>query len=100
VKLTDRAAPLNDPAYQPKHPPVDGWVPSVVSRWSARSQLRWFRRFWGTIDTRTVRDWGVYYVESLSHAGPCCGSCWDDQEYGSGVDDRCCCHAPEPGYPE
>lgn len=83
-------APLEDPAYKPKHPPVNGEIPEVVAKWGAASQLRWFQRFGGQLGKR--RDWDRYYVHSVGHRGPCCTSCEEDGLFP----DRCCCKAPCP----
>ena len=101
MKLSDPAAPLNRRDYEPKHPPVNRSIPHVVRLWSPRSQIRWFRRFRYVFDWHTVTDWDIYHVESLSHPGPCCSSCDSEREDGfTYCDDRCCCHADEPGFPE
>lgn len=84
-------APLEDPSYKPKYPPVDGKIPAVVIKFGPATQLRWFRRF--------LRDlgWGAnfyeYYTTSKHHKGPCCGTCIVDCEegYGSVIDDGWCC---------
>lgn len=92
----DDDSPLNDPDYQPKHPPVDGVVPDVVRRWGKRSQLRWFWRFWREVNYR-IQDITDMWVDSEHHRDRCCGSClaeWDEEEGGRGVcmDGWCCCH--------
>jgi hypothetical protein len=83
-------APLDDPAYVPKHPPVDGSIPDVVARWGAASQLRWFRRFGPDLGIR--KDWGLYHCHSEYHLGLCCTSCWDEAHTGVMQDGYCCCH--------
>lgn len=86
-------APLDDPRYEPKYPPVNGGVPHVVSMWGPRSQLRWFRRFRDQLDARWV-DWARYYCISLEHRGGCCVSCLDDEMEGyGGYGSGCCCLA-------
>lgn len=85
-------APLEDPAYEPKHPPVEGHVPEVVAKWGPRSQVRWFRRFRNQL--KTYGDWGQYFIDTELHRGPCCFSCQEEYwEYSTGVimDDYCCC---------
>ncbi len=87
-------SPLNDPAYQPLHPPVDGRVPDVVARFGPRTQLRWFDRFQAQI---ARQDLSAFHCQSLHHLGPCCGSCYgefEDGYQGGGVmmDGWCCCH--------
>ncbi|MER6350647.1 hypothetical protein ABT186_02025 [Streptomyces sp. NPDC001634] len=85
-------APLDDPAYEPKHPPVGGRIPDVVAKWGPRSQLRWFRRFrdqltayWDSYD---------YYSETEHHRGGCCDSCMEDAAAGyEDLPDVCCCYA-------
>lgn len=93
-------APLDDPTYQPQHPPVDGRVPDVVVKWGAASQLRWFRRFQGQFKPMPAAEWGRFHCESEHHRGMCCGSCLDD--YDGGYDyppedgegnPLCCCKA-------
>ena len=88
-------APLDDPAYIPQYPPVDGQVPEVVVKWGPRSQLRWFRRFGKLLGVRN--DWDRYYCTSPHHRGLCCTSCegeYLDGYQGGGVmmDGWCCCH--------
>lgn len=87
------SAPLEDPAYTPAHPPVDGQVPDVIAKWGPRSQLRWFRRFGTQLGRR--KGWDLFYCESEHHRGLCCGSCWDEWQAGTGVmvDGWCCCQA-------
>lgn len=95
--ISDPHAPLNDPAYQPHHPPTrDGRIPEVVQRWAARSQIRWFQRFQNQLDRTKTSDLSGYYTESLAHPDDCCVQC--DQEYLYGCDDDpCCCRATAPG---
>lgn len=87
----DPVAPLDDPRYQPKHPPVGDTIPDVVARWGTASQLRWFRRFGKDLGTR--KDWGLYHCQSEHHLDLCCYSCADDTLTGHGVteDGYCCC---------
>lgn len=84
-------APLNDPDYEPKHPPVNGQIPDVVTRFGMRTQIRWFARFGEQLGRRA--DWGNYHCQSEHHRGPCCGSCQWEFEEQSGVmmDGWCCC---------
>ncbi|MET9385319.1 hypothetical protein ABZY09_30670 [Streptomyces sp. NPDC002928] len=88
-------APLEDPAYEPEHPPVGGGVPAVVARWGARSQVRWFTRFWREL--RFPQDLSGFWVFSEHHRGPCCLSCESEfldgfQGGGLMADGWCCCH--------
>jgi hypothetical protein len=85
------AAPLEDPTYEPKHPPVGGGVPPVVAKWGPRSQVRWFRRFAQQLSPR--RDWDRFFCSSVEHVGPCCFSCDEELMQGEGVqlDGWCCC---------
>ena len=92
-------APLEDPTYVPKHPPVNGGIPWVVEKWGARSQLRWFHRFEGQL-RRQVRSscWEPYFVDSVQHRGRCCQRCEGDFEdgYDNGMrPEHCCCRALE-----
>lgn len=91
--MPDVAAPLEDPTYQPEHPPINGAIPDVVEKWGARSQVRWFSRFQGTIAAQRHERWARFYVDSIHHRGLCCDSCLDDFEGGWDYppDDRCCC---------
>lgn len=85
-------APLDDPTYEPKHPPMNGGVPDVVAKWGPRSQVRWFRRFALHLDKRRDRD--QYYCANALHRGMCCHSCEEEfWEYSTGVmmDGYCCC---------
>lgn len=86
-------APLTNPSYVPAHPPIAGSVPSVVTRWGWRSQLRWFDRYRDQL--APGQSWGRFYCVSEHHLGPCCPSCsediaagWDDPPAGG-----CCCRA-------
>jgi hypothetical protein len=86
--------PLEDPAYEPLHPPVDGQLPDVVRRFGKATQLRWFARFGDRLAPRT--DWDEYWCQSEHHKGPCCGPCegeFEDGYQGGGVmmDGWCCC---------
>jgi hypothetical protein len=85
--------PLDDPDFEPQHPPVAGRPPAVVERWGARSQVRWFRRFADQV-RMPARDYEPYHVWSLLHRGLCCVSCSDDVMEGlTDIVDgsRCCC---------
>jgi hypothetical protein len=92
TQATGAVAPLDDPTYEPKHPPVGGGIPAVVAKWGPRSQLRWFRRFGRQLGLR--RDWDQYYVHSEHHRGVCCFSCEEEAWHGEGamLDGWCCCH--------
>jgi hypothetical protein len=86
--------PLDDPAYVPLNPPVNGHPTDVVAKWGARSQLRWFARFQNQLKPWPHAEWGRFYCESESHRGQCCSSCIDDKANGYGDDiDECCCEA-------
>ena len=85
-------SPLNDEAFVPEHPPVDGRVPEVVERWAAASQVRWFNRFAGELALRG-REWNRWFVESVEHRGLCCPSCIEEQGVGYVSFDECCCEA-------
>lgn len=83
-------APLGDPTYQPKHPPVGGQIPDVVAKWGPRSQLRWFRRFGAELGRR--KDWDQYFCQSEHHRDLCCYSCGDEGDQGvQGWGLHCCC---------
>lgn len=86
-------APLDDPVYEPQHPPINGEVPDVVTKWGPRSQLRWFTRFNTQLAPQHGDVWGRYHVHSEHHRGPCCISCNAEYVHGTGVmmDDYCCC---------
>lgn len=87
-------APLEDPAYVPEHPPVDGNVPDIVAKWGPRSQLRWFDRYRDQLKPQPHARWALFYVHSEAHRGLCCDSCLDDEAMGYGSDiDECCCQA-------
>lgn len=90
-------APLEDPAYEPRYRPIDGRPNPSVKRWAPASQLRWFRRFWGSDEMPTLKtsDAGDYYCSSVEHRGGCCDSCLEDIEYDSSykIDGHCCCRA-------
>ncbi len=77
-------APLDDPAYTPAHPPVDGLVPDVVEKWGAASQVRWFRRFGATLKPQPRAVWDRYYLVTTRHRGAHC-SCSED-----GISYDCC----------
>ncbi len=83
--------PLEDPAYQPEHPPIGRDIPDVIAKWGPRSQLRWFQRYGRQLGAR--KDWHLYYCTSPHHRGLCCFSCDDELEHGIGVqmDGWCCC---------
>ncbi|HZP54350.1 hypothetical protein [Actinocrinis sp.] len=83
-------APLDDPTYQPQHPPVNGQIPDVITKWGPRSQVRWFQRFRTELGPR--RDWELFYCHSEYHRGLCCTSCEDEGYEGvRGCGDYCCC---------
>lgn len=88
-------APLENPRYQPKHPPIDGRVPDVVEKWGPRSQLRWFDRYRSQLRPMPPKEWNRFYCSSTQHRGGCCYSCGDDRDMG--FDDlgleHCCCYA-------
>lgn len=93
-------APLDDPNYEPKHPPINGNVPDVVAKWGPQSQLRWFTRFHDQLKPQKHSTWDHFYCESDHHRGSCCNSCRDDIEMGYDYppedDDGnplCCCRA-------
>lgn len=99
-------APLEDPQYVPKHPPEQGFVPWVVEKWGARSQVRWFRRFEGQLHPQRYPYWERYFRDSILHLGRCCSSCIADYEdgYDSPHEGHCCCRtfdvpATPPGGP-
>lgn len=98
TKPTETVAPLDDPAYQPANPPVDGAPPDVVRKWGAPSQLRWFRRFHDDLKPQTWDFWAEFHCESEHHRGQCCESCIQDGEV---FEDVCCCramtHSPAAG---
>lgn len=88
------AALLDDPAYEPVHRPVGGRPNPVVAKWGARSQVRWFARFWGSEEMPTLRpsDAADFYCSSTEHKGFCCETCLDDVEQGyDNIDGHCCC---------
>ena len=86
--------PLEDPDYQPLHPPVNGLIPDVVEKWGPRSQRRWFDRFNDQVRAQPYSVWERYYCSSTEHRGTCCSSCESDFWEGYGGDiDRCCCRA-------
>ena len=81
---------LEDPTYEPQHPPREGEVPLVVEKWGPRSQVRWFARFSTDLKPQPAAYWSRFYVSSVQHRGECCVSC---QEDGEVYDDACCCIA-------
>jgi hypothetical protein len=83
------ASPLDDPAYEPEHPPVAGQIPAVVARWGPRSQVRWFRRFGAVLGRR--RDWDRYYCHTEHHLGLHCTSCEEEGDMGTQGFGYCCC---------
>lgn len=87
------SAPLDDPQYEPEHPPVDGRIPPVVAKFGPATQVRWFRRF--LKDLKPPVEWGRFHVHSVEHLGPCCTSCDEDDMlgYGSMSPDFCCCRS-------
>lgn len=94
--------PLDDPAYEPKYPPINGQVPDAVAKWGPRSQLRWFRRFRDEIGAQPTAVWDAHYCSSEHHRGPCCFSCHSeylDGYQGGGVmaDGWCCCYDERMG---
>lgn len=93
--MTD-LAPLDDPRYEPTHPPRNGCIPWVVERWGPRSQVRWFRRFSDSLTG--PQAWERYYVFSTQHKGSCCSSCIEDVDEGYEPYDagHCCCRAERP----
>ncbi|MFF8406914.1 hypothetical protein ACF06P_35465 [Streptomyces sp. NPDC015684] len=88
---------LDDPTYQPKHPPVDGRVPAAVARWATASQLRWFRRYRHHL--AHGQDLAHLHTESPHHTDWCCAPCQAEYEQGRGVmtDGWCCCHDARTG---
>lgn len=91
-------APLDDPNYEPEHPPVNGIIPGVVAKWGPRSQLRWFRRFRSQLSDRQGQGWDQFYYVTENHLGGCCYSCAEEYEYSTGVmmDGWCCCREERP----
>ena len=102
--MNEDLAPLDDPAYDPMHKPVDGVVPDVVAKWGPRSQVRWFDRFHRQIKAMPPQEWNRFYCESVQHRGQCCMSCIEDAREGycdwdrptdplrPVEDERCCCY--------
>lgn len=82
-------APLEDPAYEPEHPPVGRCVPDVVAKWGPRSQVRWFQRFGKQLGMQRHEVWDLYYCTSQEHRGLCCTSC--EQDGYDDLDGHCCC---------
>lgn len=91
---TEALAPLDDPDYQPEHPPTrGGGVPDVIAKWGPRSQNRWFRRYSGQLAPMPHARWDLFWVHSDQHRGLCCDSCIEDENdgYGSMRPEHCCC---------
>ncbi len=87
-------APLEDPAYEPRHPPVGGLPPDVVAKWGPRSQMRWFGRYRDQLRPMPWKFWERFYFASAEHRGNCCSSCIEDKNEGYGWDiEGCCCAA-------
>ena len=88
------SAPLEDPTYEPLYRPINGAPNPIVARWSPASQLRWFKRFWGSDEMPTLswKESALLHVQSVEHVDQCCSSCLGyDEEYAP--DDHCCCKA-------
>jgi hypothetical protein len=85
--------PLEDPAYSPANPPVDGRVPDVVAKWGPASQLRWFNRYRSQLEPMPPAEWDRFYCTTDDHRGSCCSSCSDDYLNGYSYVDGCCCRA-------
>lgn len=85
--------PLEDPDYDPAYKPVAGKAPSVIAKWGAASQRRWFERFRNDVKM-THQEWDQFFVNSSEHRGLCCESCMTEEEhFGVPVfDDHCCCN--------
>jgi hypothetical protein len=84
-------APLDDPRYQPAHPPLDGRIPEVVVKWGPKSQVRWFRRYAAEVGAQPIAVWARHYCVSEHHRGQCCYSCDDDPVTRGLFPDGCCC---------
>lgn len=86
-------APLEDSNYEPEHPPVDGIIPEVVSKFGKNTQLRWFKRFRKDLALEQPTRSDEYYIESEHHKDTCCRPCQTEFEEGYGVimDGWCCC---------
>lgn len=94
--MHDDEAPLEDAAYEPVARPINGRPNPLVKKWGPRSQLRWFKRFWGSdaMPTLSTADANEYHCSSLEHKGGCCGSCIEDYEMGyDDLGEHCCCRA-------
>jgi hypothetical protein len=89
------AAPLEDPAYEPRNPPVNGLPPDVVAKWGPRSQARWFKRYRSQMRAARYPFWERFHCESEQHTGLCCSSCIEDvnEGYEDWDEGRCCCRA-------
>ncbi len=79
---------LDDPAYEPLHPPVDGKIPDVVRKWGSASQRRWFARYAPELGVLPYETWDAYHVLSGDHRGLCCWQC-ETEEHWDG--EGCCC---------
>lgn len=88
--------PLEDPAYDPVHKPINRRPPAVVAKWGPVSQLRWFRRFWADLTPIREDDLKNFYCHSDQHKGACCASCLSEQEDGYYYTDGCCCRSERP----
>ncbi len=90
--MTQPSAPLNDPSYEPKHPPINGNIPAVVERWGAASQVRWFWRFRRGVGMRRDEFWDAYFPTSVEHKGLCCYRCSGEEDPADWWDGPECCH--------
>ena len=97
MTTAERKAPLDDPTYAPKYPPLpSGGIPAEVERFGPRTQVRWFDRFGFGLGAKPPAVWDRYYVTSVLHRGNCCESCMEDQRSGYsdlGDENDCCCIA-------
>lgn len=84
--------PLEDPDYEPRHPPVGSRIPLVVQKWGAPSQMRWFARYGSALGRLPYDAWDRHYVSTDKHRGLCCHRCDEEIWYG----DDCCCKASRP----
>lgn len=86
--------PLENPTYDPVHKPYQGFVPWVVEKWNASSQVRWFNRFRSEL---LSFDTERYHTQSVAHKGDCCWSCIEDRNDGYYDFEGCCCYeVPKP----